>query len=86
MFKVISRNTRRRCEVCSKLVKTPERRRCKLCPKLTIEPPERRQRRIVNFEHISHFLLEFLFLNLNMLLPAGLKLTDDFKLILNNAF
>ena len=44
MFKVNNRNTRTRCEICSKL---------------TIKTPERRQWRrsgffIVNFEHISH--------------------------------
>ena len=44
MFKVNNRNTRTRCEICSKL---------------TIKIPERRQWRrsgisIVNFEHISH--------------------------------
>ena len=31
MFKVNKRNTRTRCEICSKLtIKTPERRRCDL--------------------------------------------------------
>ena len=30
---------------------------------------------IVNFEHISHLVLEFLLLNLNMQLLAGLKMT-----------
>ena len=44
MFKVNIRNTRQKCEICSKL---------------TIKPPKRRQCRrfggfIVNFEHISH--------------------------------
>ena len=38
--------------------------------------PERRQWRrsgvfIVNFEYIPHFVLVFLFLTLNMYLPAG---------------
>ena len=51
MFKVNNRNTRGRCEICSKLtIKTPERhnwRRSGVC--------------IVNFEHISHLLLVFLF-------------------------
>ena len=46
MFKVNNRNTRTRCEICSKL---------------TVKTPERRQQRrfsvfIVNFEHISHKL------------------------------
>ena len=55
MFKVNNRNTRTRCEICSKL---------------TIKTPERRQWRrsgvfIVNFEHISHLVLVFLLLTLN---------------------
>ena len=50
MFKVNNRNTRTRCEICSKL---------------TIKTPERWQWRrsgvfIVNFEHISHLALVFL--------------------------
>ena len=56
MFKVNKRNTRTRCEICSKL---------------TIKIPERRQWRrsgiiIVNFEHISHLAQVFLLLTLNM--------------------
>ena len=44
LFKVNNRNTRKRCEICSKL---------------TIKTPKRRYRRrsgmfIVNFEHILH--------------------------------
>ena len=55
MFKVKNRNTRTRCEMCSKF---------------TIKTPERRLRRrsgvfIVNFEHISHLVLVFLLLTLN---------------------
>ena len=55
MFKVNNRNTRTRCEICSKL---------------TIKIPERRQWRrsgifIVNFEHISHLVLVFLLLTLS---------------------
>ena len=51
MFKVNNRNTRTRYEICSKL---------------TIKIPARRQWRhsgifIVNFEHISHLVLVFLF-------------------------
>ena len=42
MFKANNRNTRTRCEICSKLtIKTPERR--KICSKLTIKTPERGQ-------------------------------------------
>ena len=56
LLKVNNRNTRTRCEICSKL---------------TIKTPEWRQYRrsgvfIVNFEHISHFVLMFLLLTLNM--------------------
>ena len=55
LFKVNNRNTRTRCEICSKL---------------TINIPERRQLRrsgvfIVNFEHISHLVLVFLLLTLS---------------------
>ena len=62
LLKVNNRSTRTRCEICSKL---------------TIKIPERRQWRcsgifIVNFEHISHLVLVFLLLTLNMLLSAGL--------------
>ena len=54
-LKVNNRNTRTRCEICSKL---------------TINTPERRHWRrsgvfIVNFEHISHLVLVFLLLTLN---------------------
>ena len=50
-----TRNTRKRCEICSKL---------------TIKTLEQRQRCrsgvfIVNFEHISHLFLVFLLLTLN---------------------
>ena len=63
MFKVNHRNTRTKCEICSELtVKVPERRHCR-CSGIFI----------VNFEHISHLVLVFLLLNLNMYLPAGLK-------------
>ena len=57
MFKVNNRNTRTKCEICSKLtIKTPERRQWRLyCPGVFI----------VNFEHISHFVIVFLLLNLN---------------------
>ena len=55
LFKVNNRNTRTRCEICSKL---------------TIKTAEQRQWRrfgvfIVNSEHISHFVLVFLLLTLN---------------------
>ena len=55
LLKANNRNTRTRCEICSKL---------------TINAPERRHWRrsgvfIVNFEHISHLVLVFLLLTLN---------------------
>ena len=61
LLKVNNRNTRTRCETCSKL---------------TIETPEGHHKCyfgvfIVNFEHISHFVIVFLLLTLNMQLPAG---------------
>ena len=50
MFKVNNRNTRTRCEICSKL---------------TINKPDQRHWRrsgvfIINFEHVSHFVLVFI--------------------------
>ena len=56
LLKGNNRNTRTRCEICSQL---------------TIKTPERRQWRrysvfIVNFDHISHLVLVFLLLTLNM--------------------
>ena len=54
MFKVNNRNTRPRCEICSKLtIKKQERRHWRRCGVF-----------IVNFEHISNLVLVFLVLNL----------------------
>ena len=54
LFKVNNRNTRKTCEMCSKLtMKTPERRRWRLSGVF-----------IVNFEHISPLFLEFLLMTL----------------------
>ena len=55
LFKVDNRNSRKRCEICSKV---------------TIKAPELHHWRrfdvfVVNFEHSSHLFLEFLLLNLN---------------------
>ena len=50
MFKINNGNTRKSCEICSKLtIKTPERRR-------------RSGAFIINFEHILHIFLVFLLL------------------------
>ena len=55
MFKVKNRNTRSRCEICSKLtLKTPERHHWRRSGVF-----------IVNFEHISHLVLVFLLLTLS---------------------
>ena len=52
LFKVNNRNSRKRCELLSKLtIKTPERRRSGVF--------------IVNFENISHLFLGFLLLTLS---------------------
>ena len=59
MLKVNNRNTRAQCKIYSKLtIKTPERRHC------------RSGIFVVNFEHISHLILVFLLITLNMKLPA----------------
>ena len=51
LFKVNNRNTRKRCEICSKLtIKILERRHSSIF--------------IVNFEHISHLFLVLLLLTL----------------------
>ena len=55
MFKLNNKNTRTRCEICSKLTtKTPERRNWR-----------RPGVFVVNFEHISHLVLVFLLLTLS---------------------
>ena len=54
-----NRNTRTRCEICSKSpIKIPERRQWRVF--------------IVNFEHISHLVLVFLLLALSKWMAAGL--------------
>ena len=60
LLKVHNRNTRIRCEKCSKLtIKTSEQRHWRRSGVF-----------IVNFEHTSHHLLVFLLLTVNMYLPA----------------
>ena len=57
MFNVNNRNTRARCEICSKLtIKTPEQHHLRRSGVF-----------IVNFEHISRLALVFLLLTLNVL-------------------
>ena len=55
LFKVKNRNTRKRCGICLKItIKTPTRHQWRRSDVFTI-----------NFEHISHLFLMFLFLILN---------------------
>ena len=61
LLRVSNRNTRARCEICSKLtIKTPEQ--CKWHCSSVFN---------VDFEHILHLVLVFLLLTLKMSLPAG---------------
>ena len=65
LLKVNNRNTRKRCEICSKLtIKTPEQRQWRRCGVF-----------VVNFEHISYLVPVFLLSTLNMQLPAGVRCT-----------
>ena len=60
-FKVNNRNTRKRCDICSKLTrKTPKRHHLR-----------RSDVFVANIEHISHNFLAFLLLTLNKYLLAG---------------
>ena len=66
MFRVNNRNTRTRCQICSKLtIKTPERRHCRHSGVF-----------IFHFEHISHLVLLFLLLTLSWEMPAGKKIVE----------
>ena len=56
---------------CSKLTVVALEHMCEICSKLTIKTQERCQWRrsdvfMINFEHISHLVLVFLLLTLNM--------------------
>ena len=67
LLKVNNRNTRTRCKICSKLtIKIPERRHW-----------SRSGVFIVNFEQMSHLVLVFVLLPLNMQLPAGKSYTRN---------
>ena len=58
LLQINNRNTRKRCEICSKLtIKTPERRRSGVF--------------IANFELISHLFLVLLLLTLNKQILGG---------------
>ena len=60
LFKINNRNTRKRNEICSKLIiKTPKQRHW------------RRSSVFIKFEYISHFFLEFLLLTLSKLILVG---------------
>ena len=65
MFKVNNRDLRTRSEISSELtIKYPER--CHWCRSGVF---------IVNFEHISHFILVFLLLTLRREMPTGIMLS-----------
>ena len=73
MFKVNNRNTRARCEICSKLtIKTSERRHW-----------YRSGVFVVNFEHISHLVLVILLLSLNRQMPTAAVNWDDFRKVID---
>ena len=73
MFKVNNRITKTRCERYSKLtIKTPERHHWR-CSGVFI----------INFEHISHLVLVFLFLTLSRYMPIGTRLS--FKQLLRKS-
>ena len=73
MFKVNNRITKTRCERYSKLtIKTPERHHWR-CSGVFI----------INFKHISHLVLVFLFLTLSRYMPIGTRLS--FKQLLRKS-
>ena len=61
MFKVNNRDTRTRCEICSKIaIKTPEHRHWRRSGVF-----------IVKFKHITNLVLVFLLLTLSRRIPVG---------------
>ena len=67
MFKVNNKNTRTRCKICSKLtIQIPERRHWRRSGIFIVNFWRRSGIFIVNSEHISHHVLVFLLLTLNM--------------------
>ena len=68
LFKANNRNGRKRCKICSKLTITPERRHWR-CSGFFI----------VNFEHISHLFVVFLY-------PAFEQVNNSWVTTLSNAF
>ena len=75
MFKVNNRNTRIRCELCSKLNSIPLGNYM-----FKVNNRNTTGAFIVNFEYISHLVLVFLLLTLNRWMPAGIRrpLADGF--------
>ena len=70
-LKVNNRDSRKRCEICSKLtIKTLGEREWRLSGVF-----------IVNYKHISHLVLAFLLLTVNMQLPTGGRVHVPFKFI-----
>ena len=76
LLKVNNRNTRTRCEICSKLtIKTPEQRHWR-----------RSDVFIVNYEHISHLVLVFLLLIRTSMCAYQVRnvcLSENFTYVLN---
>ena len=73
-FKVVNRNTRASCKVCSRLtIKTPEQRHWR-CSGVFI----------VSFEHISQLALVLLLLILSKLMPAGYEILTSMKYLDSN--
>ena len=69
LLNVNNRNTRTRCEICSKLtIKTPVRRYWRRSGVF-----------VVKFKPISHLVLVFLLLTLNRYMPTGMTTFVDFK-------
>ena len=77
---IVKKNTSQLSFTCSKSINRNTRKRCETCSKLTIKTPERRRRRsgvfIVNYEHISHLFLVLLLLTLNKKMLVRSRMRD----------
>ena len=74
IFKVNNRNTKIRCEICSKLTrKTPKRRQWRFSCVF-----------IINFEQISHLFLVFLLLTLSRYTQAGKLICNQSSINMTN--